>query len=221
VHAAVAGPRPSLLPNAPSGETCSPYHHLRHEYDEGAPPAIEDESLCAWLWYVRDTLLYPSGKRIFFRHSKGDAQRARPQPVPLKLARHYTEKRLMACAGPMLSVCFTLHQTIMVMMKWRKGGWPLFAFFAVVGLSAAVTPLMWRLGMAAAKRAWRAAHWLSKTFAGLMRRLMAIFARVAIALVCLLLLAIAAAVAAVLLPAEQAVLRLITPACASTPQTSL
>ena len=39
----------------------------------------------------------------------------------------------MACAGPMLSVCFTLHQTI-VMMKWRNNGWPLFAFFAVVGL---------------------------------------------------------------------------------------
>ena len=213
-------PCPSLLPNAPSGETCSSFHHLRHESDKGTPPTIEDESLCAWLWYVRDMLLYPSGKRSLFRHRKVDAQRARPQPVPLKLARHSTEKPLVACAGLMLSVCFTLHQTIMVMMKWRKFGWPLFAFFAVVGLSSAVIPLMWRLGLAAAKWAWWAAHWPSKALAGLMWRLMAIIARVAIALVCLLLLAVAAAVAAAFLPAEQAVLWLITSACASMAQKS-
>ena len=192
------------------------YHHLRHGSDECAPPTTEAESLYAWLWCVRDTLLCPPGKRSLFRHSKADAQRARPQPVPLKLARHNTEKPLVACAGPMLSICFTLHQT----MKWRNSGWPLFAFFALVGLSAAVCPLMWRLGMAIAKRAWRAAHWLSKAFASLMWRLMAIIAGVAVALVCLLVLAIAAAAAAAFSPAEQALRRLITSARTSTPQTS-
>ncbi len=113
----------------------------------------------------------------------------------------------------MLSVCFALHQA----MIWRNSGWPLFAFFAVVGLCAAITSGMWHLCMATAKRAWHAAHWLSKAFVSLTWRLMATIARVATALVCLLFLAIPAAVAAAFLPAEQAVLRLITSANACTP----
>lgn len=207
-------PRPSLLPSTPSGETCSPIitcavdlinaHHLQLKLSHFTLAMVCERHTALSTW--QESLQTQQSRRSACKISPRSPEAGAPE----------SREALVACAGPMLSICFTLHKT----MKWRNSGWPLFGFFALVGLSAAVCPLMWRLSISVAKRVWRAAHWLSKAFASLMWRLMAIIARVAIALVCLLILAIAAAAAAAFSPAEQAVLRLITSARASTPQTS-